>query len=177
MTVEPNLFVLRCLKWECSVNQHSIYLFIYLKACCLSKYFSETHSDSTYIWLSYAFFVVFSLNWARISVIAHIPVVKALTAMSGSAEDIFLIGTTTVLCPPPSNCFNILSWYAHLSLKSLLMSAVFLCHIAMATGWHVWMELSVSRWRSSFIRFSCWEFLQHIQLQNSSSPCLSTVCI
>lgn len=52
------------------------------------------------------------------------------------------------------------------------MSALFLCHIAMATGWHVWVELSVSRWRSSFIRFAYWEFLQHIQLKNSSSLAL-----
>lgn len=36
------------------------------------------------------FLVLFlPLNWARISAIAHIPVVEALTALSGSAEDIF----------------------------------------------------------------------------------------
>lgn len=52
------------------------------------------------------------------------------------------------------------------------MSALFHCHIAMATEWHVWAELSVSRWRPSFIRFAYWEFLQHIQLKNSSSLAL-----
>lgn len=116
------------------------------------------------------------LNRARNSITTSVAVVMALAVMSGSAREMLLIGTAKRIffwlffSPPfPScNCFNIISWYAHLSLKLLLMGAVFLCHISMATGWHVCAELSASRWRSSFIRFAYWEFLQRIQLKNPS---------
>lgn len=64
------------------------------------RFLQKSQWVQIYLMELHFFLVLFFFNWARNSDITDVAVVMALIVMSGSTEEIFLIGTATVFFFP-----------------------------------------------------------------------------